>query len=433
VIWPLAVAPLAFIAAWLFDRRRRVYADLGTTPAAAVYAGRNEVKGRAWHEAPLRSHLSGTPSVWWTYRLEEERRHTRTVTETDSKGRTTTRTETYTQWHEIDTASGAHERVQVVDDSGAVEVVLAKASITPRTLVSEVFRDAEEKGFLARLVSLDDRTGRYRRTETAIAVGDALFIVGDASFPGDASVPRIDHGRPFVVSTRPEESHRRRAGVAVPILLVIGVAFALWGADGVDSPLALPITIVGLALLLLSAVSLIVYNQLQSYVQSAARAWSLVDVQLARRRDLIPALESVTKAAIAHERLTQETVAVARSSVVGDIPDAATIAAADAAVRTQTEQLVQLVAVIEAHPELRTDTTTLRLQHELADTENRIAGTRTFYNETVTLLRDKRRTFPGVLIARFADPRRFALFDADGFERTVPSIAYDFGDVDPAG
>ncbi|MEQ8841069.1 MAG: LemA family protein [Acidimicrobiales bacterium] len=428
MIWPLFVAPLAFVAAWSFDRRRRVYADLGTTPAAAVYAGRNEVKGRAWHETPLSSHLTNTPSVWWTYRLEEERQHTRTVTDTDSEGRTSTRTETYTEWHEIDTKSGAHPSVHVVDDSGAIEVVFADASISPRTLANETFRDGEKKGFLARLVSLDDRTGRYRHTETAIAIGDALFVVGDASMPGDAAVPRIDHGRPFVISTRPEESHTRRAGIAVPIFLAGGVALAIWGAGGIDDPIALPLTIGALALLLLSAVSLTVFNQLQSFVQRAARAWSLIDVQLARRRDLIPALATVARETMAHERHTQETVAVARSSVVGDVPDAATVERADAEVREQTDAIQKLLVVIEDHPELRADTTVHRLQQELADTENRIAGTRAFYNETVTLLRNKRGTFPGVFIARFADPRNFALFGADGFERTVPQVSYDFGD-----
>ena len=428
--WALFVAPFLFLGAWLFDRRRRVYADLGTTPAAAVYAGRNEVKGRAWHEHPLLTYLTHTPTVWWTYLLEEEREHTRTVSQTDSEGRTTTRTETYTEWHDIDSRADAHPSVQVVDDSGAVEVVLGPATLSPRTLVNEIFREGEKKGFLARLVSLDNRTGRYRRTETAIAIGDDLYVVGEASFPGDATVPRIDHGRPFIVSTRAEESHRRRAGIAVPILFVAGAALAVWGASGFDSSLALPVTVAALVLLLVSAITLIVFNQLQSFVQSAARAWSLIDVQLARRRDLIPSLESVAKAALAHEQTTHEAVAVVRSSVVGDVPDADTIARAESAIREQTDRINTLLAVIESHPELRADATSLRLQHELADTENRIAGARTFYNETVTLLRNKRGTFPGVLIARWADPRHFALFDAEGFERTVPTITYDFHETD---
>lgn len=426
MIIPLLLAPVAFVVAWLFDRRRRVYADLGTTPAAAVYAGRNEVKGRAWHAHPLRSHVTESPSVIWSYTLEEEREHTRTVTETDSEGRTSTRTETYTQWHQIDSLSAAHSSVQVVDDSGSVEVLLGPASVIPRTFLRETFREEDQRSLLARLVRLDNRTGKYRRTETGIAVGDDLYVVGEASFPGDASVPRLDHGKPFIVSTRPEESHRRRAGWAVPVFLLVGAALALWGAAGFDSPAAVPITAALLVVLFVATATVIVFNQLEAYVESAARAWSLIDVQLARRRDLIPALESVTDAALAHERVAQEAVAVARSTVIGDVPDADAIARADAAVEEQTARLRGLLAVVEAHPELQADASTARLQAELADTENRIAGTRTFYNETVTLLRDKRGTFPGILIARFADPRRFALFDAEGFERTVPAIHYEF-------
>jgi len=229
------------------------------------------------------------------------------------------------------------------------------------------------------------------------------------------------------VSTRPEKSHRRRAGIAVPILLVLGSALAIWGASGFESDLALPLVIAGTALLLISAVLLIVFNQLQGHVQSAARAWSLIDVQLARRHDLIPALQAVTATAFDHERDTLELTAEARGGV-GTTPDAATIAQAEEEVRVQSAELRRLIAVIEDHPELRADATATRLQLELADTENRIAGTRTFYNESVTLLRNRRGTFPGVLVARFADPRRFALFGAAGFERTVPRISYDFGD-----
>lgn len=426
MILPLVLAPVAFVIAWLFDRRRRVYADLGTTPAAAVYAGRNEVKGRAWHAHPLRSHVTGTPSVTWSYTLEEEREHTRTVTETDSEGRTTTRTETYTEWHQIDSLSGAHSGVHVVDDSGSVEVLLGPASVISRTFLRETFREEEQRSLLERLVRLDDRTGKYRRTETGIAVGDELYVVGEASFPGDASVPRLDHGTPFIVSTRPEESHRRRVGFAVPVFLLLGAALALWGAAGFDSPAAVPVTGALLVVLFVATATVIVFNQLEAHVERAARAWSLIDVQLARRRDLIPALEAVTKAAMSHEQVAQEAVAVARSTVIGDAPDADAVARADAAVEEQTTRLRGLVALIEAHPELQADASATRLQAELADTENRIAGTRTFYNETVTLLRDKRRTFPGILVARFADPRRFTLFDAEGFERTVPEIRHEF-------
>ena len=68
----------------------------------------------------------------------------------------------------------------------------------------------------------------------------------------------------------------------------------------------------------------------------------------------------------------------------------------------------------------------LELQRQIADAENRIAHTREFYNDSVTLLRSQRQTFPGLLVARFADRRRFALFTAEGFDRTVPPIEFDW-------
>jgi hypothetical protein len=85
-LWLLAAGAAVALAAWLVDRQRRSYTDLATTPAAAVFVGRNEVAGRAWAATPLVSHRSQTPSIWWSYELEEERRHTR---------RTQNRTETY--------------------------------------------------------------------------------------------------------------------------------------------------------------------------------------------------------------------------------------------------------------------------------------------------------------------------------------------------
>lgn len=431
MIWPFVVAPLALLAAWRFDRRRRLYADQGTTPAAAVSAGRNEVKGRAWHRNPVKSHLTETSCVWWDYRLEEERNHTRTVTETDSKGNTRTKTEHYTQWHEIDSRRGAARFVEVVDDSGAAEVRFEGAAVSPRVFASESFKEHDDRGFLQKLVSFDSRTGEYRHTERGIAIGDQLFVSGEASMPSSASSPRIDHGKPFVISTRSEESHRGRAAIAIPILVLIALGLTVLGAASFDNPAVLAAAIAAFVLILVSAATVIVFNQLRGLAEQAARAWSLIDVQLTRRHDLVPQLQRIAKAALAHERITLEAVTAARSFDSGNDPDDATVAEAGEEARRQTEQLRTLFAVIEDHPELRADTSIAHLRDQLSDTENRIAGARSFYNETVTLLRDRARTFPGILIARAARPRRFALFQADGFERTVPAVTYDF-DEEPA-
>ncbi len=416
-------AVVALVGAWLIDRRRRVYADLGTTPAAAVSAGRNEVKGRAWHAEPLSSHLTATACVWWSYLLEEERQHTRTVTNTDPKGNTSTHTETYTEWHEIDDRADACEAVDVVDESGSVRVVLRGAKIGPRETVREIFSEKEERSLLSRLVTFDSRTGRYRRTERVIAIGDALFVVGEASLPDDVAAPQIDHGSPFIVSTRSEESHRNRLGWAVPVLVLVALACAAVAGNAVVAGPAgvaggVGVVVVGVG----AAVLVIVFNRLRLLDQQAARSWSLIDIQLTRRHDLIPQLASVARAGAGHERAALETATVQRST------GAPTPDEANREVAAQTRHIESLLATIEAYPQLKADSGFRRLAHELADTENRIAGAREFYNTTVTLLRDRAGTFPGLLVARWAEPRRYELFSAEGFHRTVPKPVFAFDD-----
>ena len=73
VLGVLGILSLGF--AWWLDRRRRLYSDTATTPAAAVFMGHNEVKGRAWVANPSVSKLTSTPSVRWSYVLQEEREH----------------------------------------------------------------------------------------------------------------------------------------------------------------------------------------------------------------------------------------------------------------------------------------------------------------------------------------------------------------------
>jgi hypothetical protein len=426
----LAVGLAATLAAWLVDRRRRAYTDLATTPAAAVFAGRNEVKGRAWVAQPTLAHRTRTPAIWWSYTLEEERRHTRTVTSTDSEGRSTSRTETYEQWHEIDAKRDSVATFEVVDASGSVTVRLGDAKVVPEEVLRDVFDDDGDdgRGFLGRL--FDNRTGRYRETEEVVAVGDQLFVVGEASLDPQEAVPVLG-GRPLV-TTRSEASHTSRLGAAALLL-------ALVAAGGTGTGLAVLISgdelrpvgvAVGIAVPLLAALvawTVTTYNRLHLLEQSIGRAWSLLDVQLARRHDLVPALGEVVRAHAAHERSLLVAVADRGAPERGWDPGRARggSALSDEA-QVQTAALRQLLAVAEAHPELTADAAFGRLQHALADTEGRIAGSRTFYNDTLTLLRDLAQSFPAVLVARFLHLERHELLDAKGFERTVPAIERTF-------
>jgi hypothetical protein len=420
----VAGALVVAVAAWLVDRRRRLYADLPTSPAAAVFAGRNEVKGRAWAEAALRSHRAGAPAVWWDYCLEEEREHTRTVTSTDSNGRTQTRTERYRQWHQIDHRSEALPTFEVVDETGSVPVRLERAKVVPRQIHHDVFRRDDGGGFLAKM--FDNRTGRYRETEQAVVVGDDLFVCGDAELDDATCVPVL--AGKVLVSTRSEESHQSwlTAGVAVLVLLAVAASVAgsalLLDPQEPTRPTAwLPGLALGVVVVVLAwAVTL--YNRLRLVAEGVDRAWSLIDVQLQRRHDLVPALARVVAAHAAHERGRLEGLATGRWAA-GEATESTELTGEAA---EQTADLRQILAVAERYPELSADASFQRLQRELADSETRIAASRTFYNDSITLLRDRAHSFPGVLVARRLSLTHRDLISAEGFERTAPPVEHSF-------
>jgi hypothetical protein len=414
------------VATWAVDRRRRRYVDLPTTPAAAVFAGRNEVKGRAWAPQPLLSHRTQTPSVWWDFCEEEERVHTRTVTQSDGRGGTTTRTETTTEWHEIDRRSGALPAIDVVDDTGSVPVRLERANVVPRQVLRQVTRRTADGGFVKRMLTQGTRTGRYRETERVVAVGDALYVVGDAELDDATCVPVI--GGRALVSTRSEESHTGWLAAAVMILLVLTVvaltaAVALLVApDEPGRPSAWGPGLGAASLVLLLAWVVVLHNRLRLLAQGIDRAWSLIDVQLQRRHDLVPALARVVAGHAAHEREVTTSVVEGRWQA----GRARTGEQLSGEAAEQTGALRQLLAVAEAYPALTADQSFERLQAELADTETRIAASRTFYNDSVTLLRDRAHTFPGVIVAALVKPEHRDLIPAEGFERTVPQVEVAF-------
>jgi LemA protein len=145
-------------------------------------------------------------------------------------------------------------------------------------------------------------------------------------------------------------------------------------------------------------------------------------VQLQRRHDLVPALVQVVAGYAAHERATLDAVTAGRRSA-GQATAPAELSGEAA---SQSANLTQVLAIAEKYPELRADQGFLRLQEQLADCENRIAASRTFYNDTLTLLRDRSRSFPGLLVAGRLPLTHKELIGAEGFERTVPSIERSF-------
>ena len=136
-------------------------------------------------------------------------------------------------------------------------------------------------------------------------------------------------------------------------------------------------------------------NALIALDEDVNEAWSNIDADLQRRNDLIPNLVATVKGYATHE----EEVFTGSADARGRLAGATTMqekAEADAALTTG---LGRLLAIAENYPELKANEGFLRLQDELAGTENRIKVTRKRYNEDVKRYNRTIRQFPGSLFA----------------------------------
>jgi LemA protein len=138
-----------------------------------------------------------------------------------------------------------------------------------------------------------------------------------------------------------------------------------------------------------------IYNSLVSLKNSAVAAWHQIDVQLARRADLVGNLVETVKGYASHEKTVFEDVTAARSSVM----QSRGARQAGEAAATLDSALSKLFAVAEAYPELKANTNFLTLQGQLTEMENTIATARQFYNESVRRYNIATQQFPANIFA----------------------------------
>jgi len=162
-------------------------------------------------------------------------------------------------------------------------------------------------------------------------------------------------------------------------------------------------------------------NQMVAKSQAVAAAWSQVDVVLQRRADLIPNLVETVKGYAAQEQTVFGDIAKARSTLLSAQTPAERIAA-----NAQLEgSLGRLLAIAENYPQLKSNENFLRLQDELAGSENRIAVERRRYNETLQDYNTYIQFFPNDIFARWAgfQPNN-AYFVATEAGREVPKVEF---------
>ncbi len=163
-------------------------------------------------------------------------------------------------------------------------------------------------------------------------------------------------------------------------------------------------------------------NEMVRKRETVNAAWSQVDVVLQRRADLIPNLVQTVKGFATHEEKVFGDIAAARAAMAGAKTPQEKIAA-----NGQLDSaLSRLLVVVENYPQLRSNENFLRLQDELAGTENRIAIERRRYNETVQDYNTYISLFPNNIVASLSGfTRNDAYFKTEEGARQAPKV--DFG------
>ena len=407
-------------------RKRRLIDDLPTAKTQGVFIGLVELKGTAEITAPLTAYLSGQRCVHYAYHVEE--RWSRTVTETyrDSKGETQTRTKQESGWTTV-AEGGQTDDFYLQDDTGTVLIRPAGAKLDPSGFFNEIC-DRSHPLYYSKgpLDAVADSDHRRRFVETGIALHAPLYVVGQARERADVVAPEIaaDKEAPmFLISTRSEEKVRAGLGRGIWALMLLGlVAFPAGFAirnGAAHQPFAecWP-QYAGLAAGYLALTALgwvwMAFNSLVGLRNRVRSAWSLIDVQLKRRYDLIPRLVETVAALRSHEASTQTGLAALRNQLTATPPGVAGPDFSGCA--------PSLRAIVEAYPNLKSDTAFLRLQHELVETEQRIALARSYFNDIATYFNTRLEIVPDRWIAALGQMQPQALLAATDFERAAVQV-----------
>jgi LemA protein len=171
-----------------------------------------------------------------------------------------------------------------------------------------------------------------------------------------------------------------------------------------------------------------VKNTLVTKNEAVKSAWSQVDIVLQRRADLIPNLVETVKGYAQQEQTVFGDIAKARSALLSAGTPQQKIAA-----NGQLDGAIgRLLLVVENYPQLKSNENFLRLQDELAGTENRIAVERKRYNDTLQDYNTYVQQFPNSVFAGWAGFKaNEAYFAASEAARQVPKVNFSPGTSAP--
>lgn len=448
-MWPLILVPgllgLAAATSLYFGyrslKRKRLVENVPTSKVAGVFIGLTEVKGVSKVHQPLTSYLAEKPVVTYRFTVEEHWRKTETYTDSDGK----TKTRTSSGWKTV-RSGDIRQTFLLEDDTGAMRIDPNDAQIDCDRIFSQSCSPWSSLYYAkGPRYAIANSTHRRRFTEYAILPDQSLYILGTARLREDVLEPEIGYDKDeemYLISTSSEEQVVKGYGRSAVGLLILGLVFAiapppayhmLQGQEFVPALLAGMLVMVllafGYSILVFGAYLQLVYNGLIEVKNRIEAAWSLIDIQLKRRFDLIPNLVKTIKGFMQHERDVQLGITELRTQgtarVGMGLPDAAAAMLMAQVANEQTKALTTMFGYVERYPQLKADTHTHQLMEELARTERKVALARSFYNGSVTAFNNRLETMPDMLIAKPLGLKAASYFEIDDFEAAPVEITFE--------
>ena len=155
------------------------------------------------------------------------------------------------------------------------------------------------------------------------------------------------------------------------------------------------------------------YNKLVRLNQQVNEGWSGIDVQLKRRRDLIPELVKIASFYAKHEKETFTRITELRNST-SSAKNVEELAEKETEISTG---LQKIFAIAEAYPELKSDSQFLKLQDNLAIVEKDLSYARRYYNAAVRNYNIAIMMFPEIIVANALGYKEKAFFEISASER----------------
>jgi hypothetical protein len=407
-------------------RHKRTIDDLPTSKTQGVFIGLAELKGTAESEAPLTSYLTETRCVYYFWEVEEHWRRTVTETYTDSKGRTRTRSRTESGWRQV--AQGSESiPFFLKDDTGIIRIVPEGAKIQASTVFNQTVSRSDPLYYAKGPAGAVPHSTHQRRfCERVIPLHAMLYVLGQAQERQDVVAAEIaqDKAAPlFIISTHSEKQISSRYSrwcwfwIALGMLVALG-AGAGWAflSDFATHINWQPLAVMGAGYLLILCLVWIwtTYNSLINMYHRVKQGWSQVDVQLKRRYDLINNLVKVVEGYRDHEKGTFLFLTELRGQIES-VPQGGNLASLKGLSPV-------LRATIENYPDMKANDLFYKLQESLADTEQRIALARDYYNEIATFYNTRLEIIPDRYVAVLAGLRPQTLINVADFERAPVQI-----------